>query len=98
MSKKAIVKEYDWDIGKGYGVTKDSNDEYSMENTGYVLTHYGIAKVTSIHWHRNKDEYSIIEMIKDGRMHIRQFNKFYSRRYLVTLAKRFAKDLFEKGD
>lgn len=41
-------------------------------------------------------KHSMLRMIKDGKVHYRTFDKFYTTRGLVTKAKQFAKDLFNQ--
>ena len=85
-------------IGLDEGVD-DTNLSYKTVS-GWVSFPQGIARVSSHHFHRLEpdginNQGSWIEVIKAGRSHIRRFDKFYRPRYLVTLAKRFAKELFE---
>lgn len=95
--KKLEVENEDWGIGKGYGCITKSDDEHSTENDGFVLTNYGYVKVYSVKYKLHKTQpCTFIEMIKDGRLRVRRFNRFYSSRFLVTLAKRFAKDVFKE--
>ena len=57
--------------------------------TGTVGTVHGIVRVYS------QPNYYCLNIILDGVQYSTQRRKGYSRRYLVTLAKRFAKDMFE---
>lgn len=94
--KKLEVKDENYCIGRGYGNTSKTDDDHSTEHDGFVLTKYGFVKVYSnIYKTHKKDQWTFIEIIKDRRLYVRRFNRFYSTRFLVTLAKRFAEDIFE---
>jgi len=45
-----------------------------------------------------KYESTRLDIIKDGRMYFRYFNKFYTPRGLVTKAKQFANDLYNQQE
>ena len=83
--------------GRGFKVKEQSDDYGSYRSVnGQVHTPYGIINAWS-HWSSRgrRSQSSGLEIIADGFLYVRWFEKAYSARYLVTLAKRFAKELFE---
>ena len=63
---------------------------------GLTETPHGLVRCFSRYW-GNSYSCTRLFMCKDGRSYIRSFKKAYSAKYMVTLAKQFAKDLYE-GD
>ena len=85
--------------GRGIKVERSEGDKYfHKEVSGWVETPNGFVRIYAS-WFKQygvrEREDSNLEMIKDGKMHYRRFDRIYSPRYLVTLAKRFSKELFE---
>jgi hypothetical protein len=60
---------------------------------GVVVTRNGYVKVES-RWYPSQ-RWTLLEFIHDGSLWVRCFDHFYSPRYLVTLARRFARDVAE---
>jgi hypothetical protein len=84
--RKLEVKEDNWGIGRGYGQISEKKDD-GTEIEGIVLTQKGIVKVYSVKYSKIKQQWTFVEIIKNGRLYVRTFNRFYSSRFLVTLAK-----------
>lgn len=60
-----------------------------------VETPHGFCLARSYYYERGYDS-SILEIIKDGKKHYRYFKKYYTNKYLVTLAKQFAKEIYSE--
>lgn len=60
---------------------------------GIVETPYGFVKVYA-NSSGGSFEFSSLDMIKDGRIYYRRFQKFLTRKTLVTKAKQFANELY----
>ncbi|BCM88767.1 hypothetical protein IAD21_00609 [Abditibacteriota bacterium] len=56
---------------------------------GYAVTHFGFVMVYS----QSHKDYTSLQFVHEGRMWYRTFQRFYSPRYLVTLADRFAREI-----
>lgn len=59
---------------------------------GWVRTEYGIVVVVDSSEHR-----TLFEFVYDGRVYDRRFSRQFWPSYLITLAKRFARDVATKG-
>jgi hypothetical protein len=83
--------------GGGRDIKTESGSQdgkYWEDTDGLVETPHGYVIIRKAFF---QDSYSMssLEMIKDGRKYYRRFKKQIGRNYLVTLAKRFSKELFE---
>lgn len=67
---------------------KDWEDRYI-----WVETPNGFVRA-SAHLFGHSYAFSRLQIIKNGRIYYREFKKVYSNQYLVTLAKRFSRELF----
>jgi hypothetical protein len=63
---------------------------------GYVMTVDGIVIVRSVMW-GDGDGYTELQMIHDQLRWERRYDRQFKPRYLVTLAKRFARDVAAQG-
>jgi len=68
-----------------------TTDKFYNYETGTVRTFFGIVEVYS-QGKLNHSNHTRIDFIFNGRSFRRTFNKRYSKKYLVTLANRFAKE------
>lgn len=82
--------------GSGYAVKtkygEAANNPY-REVKGFVETPHRYVYVFSWLW-ENRHQSSHIQIIKNGRNYIRNFNKGFSARGLTTKAKQFAAEIF----
>jgi len=62
---------------------------------GAVFTPLGIVHVICDH---KFSQFTFLRCMKGGLVYTRSFDKAYSRRYLVTLAKRFISDVMESDE
>ena len=85
MARKLKVRTHDWDVGKGFGSTSENDEEIS----GDIYTSNGLVKV----WSGRDGKVTFIEFVYRGRYYVKRINRFYSSRYLVTLAKRFSNEI-----
>ena len=96
MGKKVEIQDEKHSMKNGYGRIT----EYDSYRKGTVLTHHGIVEVYSMfgYW-PGIVKHTSLDMMHKGYLHTRTFNRSYSARYLVTLAKRFAEDVLrDNGD
>ena len=86
----------------GSGCRSDIDDKYHPDrySHGIVATPQGYV-ITYSHYLKYKtplttgiDRTTHLEIIKDGRVYYRIFDKDYTQRGIVTKAKQFAKDIF----
>lgn len=68
------------------------HDGSRLESKGHVETYYGYVQVYSV-WHPDDKRFTRLDFIRDGEMHYRNIDAYYSPRYLVTLARRFAAEI-----
>lgn len=68
----------------------------TMACRGMVNTMYGYVDVSSIRW-ADGQEFTRLDFIHDGNMYYRNIEAFYQPRYLVTLARHFARDVVLGG-
>lgn len=90
MGKKVKIEEHYWSVGRGFGSTSEDKDG---DIDGTIYTHHGLVKV----WSGKQGGSTFIEFVFDGVCYVKRFNRFYSSRYLVTLAKAFAKEIYKKN-
>ena len=99
MSKKTKEPRLDsWTVYE-HADLKHNEDGDGLEVEGHVTTRHGFVLVYQDGPVENKYPLRCqLQIIKDGREYTLEYEgKFYSDRYLVTLAKRFAERVFE-GD
>ena len=80
--------EYEHAVGEHWNRVHD--DEWGC--SGSVITQFGIVAVTCESGHYS---YTSLLLVYNGKVHQRQWNESFSKRTLVTLAKRFAKEINE---
>lgn len=84
--------------GKGtqFQSTQDPVDENYIYRTtrGIVETKFGFVLAYSHFYSKNQNQGSCLSIIKDGKQHHRFFKTEYQQKTLVTLAKKFAADVF----
>lgn len=66
-------------------------------DSGTIKTDHGIVRAYA-HGDDDKSGYTQLRIVKDGEGYERRWGKRYSRRFMVTLARRFAADLFEQSE
>jgi len=92
MTKKAVSWDDEWSISESYShFTKDDN-EFGYWVEGIISTKYGYVTAYAQEGHTD------LRFIWDGRMYSRGWQREYSQQYIVTLAKRFVREItgFEK--
>jgi len=84
--------------------SKDQSDSTKVytHTTALVSTCYGFVPVCT-HYYKNLrndkvSQFSWIEIIKDGRLYFRRYEKALSIKGLTTKAKQFAKEIYAKRD
>jgi len=94
MSRKIKVRDTYWNVYRGF--SQISEKKKWGYRSGVVYTKHGIVKVYT-QWDQNpKSRFTLIEFVVGGVCYTQHYNKEYTDRYLVTLAKRFAKEMTEK--
>ncbi len=86
-------KDHDWSVGRGYGCISLNKEDGTLSGT--VKTQNGFVEVYS----QGCSGYvpsTTLEFIFNSRGYSRIINRHYSSRYLVTVAKKFAKEIVEK--
>ncbi|WP_086931561.1 hypothetical protein [Agarilytica rhodophyticola] len=106
MSKKIKYRDsccafYPKDGGRYSGDEKEEIDNWGSYKSSSLLiaTRNGFVNASAnMHLSRNgeKCENSFLTIIKDGKQYSRDFDKYYTPRGLVTKAKQFSKDVFNK--
>lgn len=81
----------------GNVIQYEINIPSNTQCNGYVATLQGYVIVHSIRCHKKGNGNTILELIYGGRLHTRYEDKFYLPRPLVTVAKKFAVEIAEKG-
>ena len=94
--KKLKIKYQDdiTSVGRGFSRIQDNDSKYGNYITGEVITPECIV---SIYSQGDKDSFAHtrLDIVKNGRLIMRSINKRYSKRGLVTLAKKFAKEIYD---
>ncbi|MCK4544176.1 hypothetical protein KAU43_01430 [candidate division WOR-3 bacterium] len=90
---KFEVKTHDYPIGRGHGSIGIDKEDGSFSGT--VYTPHGIVKVYS-QGIKGLMPSTLMEFVFDGKGYTRHLNRYYKSRYLVTLAKAFAKEIHKK--
>ena len=90
---KLKVKTHEHSIGRGHGSIGLDKEDGTFNGT--VYTPHGIVKVYS-QGIKGLIPSTFMEFVFDGKNHVRHFNRYYKSRYLVTLAKAFAKEIHKK--
>ena len=88
---KIKIQEYDYSIGNGYSSVRDRKEGWTEGN---VLTPQGIVTVYA-QGDKNEFHHTSLEMVVDGRVYHRQWNKRYTKRGIARKAREFARDLHE---
>jgi hypothetical protein len=87
--------------GRGTGFKSEEgnydNGYVWRSNRGLVETIQGLVLATSYYYGKSKKQGSCLSIIKDGMQHHRFFEKEYTQKTLVTLAKKFAADVFSNA-
>ena len=90
--KKLEIKENDWSIGRGFGQIQ--HDKELDDLSGLVFTKNGLVEV-----YAQGDDVightTYFIFVINGRCYYRNFNRKYSKRYIVTLAKRFSDEIID---
>jgi len=88
----------------GYNLTietgKDNYGEHESVS-GYVNTPYGYVNAFCMYWYDSEGkprQCGHLYYTYQGYEYIHRFEKYYSRRYLVTLANRFAKQITQQNE
>jgi hypothetical protein len=82
--------------GTGFKLEEGNYDNGHVwrSNRGLVETIQGIVIASSYYYEKSKKQGSCLSIIKNGMQHHRFFEKEYTQKTLVTLAKNFAADVF----
>lgn len=84
--------------GRGTGFKSEEgnydNGHVWRSNRGLVETIQGLVLASSYYYGKSKKQGSCLSIIKNGVQHHRFFEKEYTQKTLVTLAKKFAADVF----
>lgn len=83
-----IHAPWDW-------INKTAQGENTLQD-GYVVTRWGFVKIDSRHTGRIIG--TTLCFAYDGFFYSRSINRFFSTRYLITLANRFAREIVEGGE
>src|ERR1035437_10347619 len=73
---------------------QESSDAWWLD--GDVVTHCGIVSVQAEQGSNNRKGFTRLDFALDGKLHIRTYQKFYSKRGISLLAGRFAQDVIDK--
>lgn len=90
---KLKVETHDYTIGRGHGSIGLNKEDGTLDGT--VYTPHGIVKVYS-QGIKGLNPSTYLEYVFDGRGYTRHINQYYSSRYLVTIAKNFVKEIYDK--
>jgi hypothetical protein len=86
--------QYSLSVGSGFGRTelRQMQHRYADWLDGEVITYHGIVSIYA----QGDDEFrpsTQLTFVWKGRMHVKSYNKRYTQRGIVTLAKRFANEI-----
>lgn len=80
--------------GRGFETKKEIYEgRKHIDTSGMVETPHGFVSAYSMYFQGSYSQ-SRVEMIKDGRLYVRWFDKYLTQRGLVTKAKQFANELY----
>jgi hypothetical protein len=88
MAKKAEHWDDNWRMSESCSnFTKDDMNEFGYWVEGIISTRYGYVTTYS------QEDHTDIRFIWDGRMYSRGWQREYSQQFIVTLAKRFVREI-----